>query len=78
MKIIGKVETDGKIVFPAGLGEALNRKAGDIVMWEINEKDNSCKQLPDYLMEDYNTLAHSFTEWFTPEDDEAFRDLQNL
>ncbi len=75
MILVSKLTSKGQATIPAEVRRSLTLKAGDRVAFEIvGNKVILKKALPvDY---DYHhALSQTLSEWDSPEDDEAYRDL---
>ena len=66
-----KLSANSETVIPREIRERLGIKPGDIIRYVVTEK--GVLIMPDREVEDDPFVA--FTEWASPEDEEAFKDL---
>jgi AbrB family looped-hinge helix DNA binding protein len=76
MSLIAKISSKGQVTVPAEIRRALGVKAGDALIWDMQSKHQAvvCRARPvdpEYLA----AISGTLSEWDTPEDDEAFREL---
>ena len=73
--LISTLTSKGQATIPAEVRKSLALKAGDRVTFEIvDHKVILQKALPfDYHY--HHALSQTLSEWDSPEDDEAYRDL---
>jgi antitoxin PrlF len=76
---ISKVTSKFQATVPADVRAALGIKAGDRILWSVKDGTAIMRKMPEDL-KGWEPLAWlSFAdEWLSPEDEEAFRDLQSL
>ncbi len=76
---VSKVTSKFQATVPRDVRAALGIKAGDQVLWVVKDGTAIVRKMPEDLM---GWDAHSWLsfadEWLSPEDEEAFRDLQKL
>lgn len=76
----GKLTVKHQVTIPRDVRTALGLKAGDHVRFELRDgeavivRDESTKAAADAAWVEMMTLA--MPEWFSDEDDEAYRDLR--
>ena len=74
-----KVTSKFQATVPADVRAALGIKAGDTVAWSVKDGMAVVQKLPENLQGWEPLTWMSFAdEWLSPEDEEAFRDLQTL
>jgi len=73
--ILSKLTSKGQATIPVEIRNALHLKPGDRITFVIqNNKAMIAKVEPlDYLY--HAAVSSSLSEWDSPEDDEAYRDL---
>lgn len=65
----------GQVTIPLKVREELNLKAGDKLIWIINNhKVHIFKAVPNDFLNDA-ALTNSLNEWNSSEDDEAYKNL---
>ena len=70
-----RVTSKGQTTIPASIRKAANIKSGDLLMFttEGNQVTIMKIELPT---DDYSdSVSETFSEWSSPEDEEAWRDL---
>ncbi len=73
--LLSTVTSKGQATIPAEIRSALHLKPGDKIKFEIQDHHAIiAKAEPfDYLY--HAAVSHTLSEWDSPEDDEAYRDL---
>ena len=73
--LLSTLTSKGQATIPAEIRHALDLKSGDKIIFEIQGNQAViAKAKPfDYLY--HAAVSSSLSEWNTPEDDEAYRDL---
>jgi antitoxin PrlF len=73
--LVSRLTSKGQATIPVGVRKALRLKPGDRVAFEIVGQQVTLRRV-DPLDRAFMKLSeHAFTEWNSPEDEEAFRDL---
>ena len=73
--LISRLTSKGQATIPADVRKALRLKPGDRVAFEIAGQKVTLRRV-DPLDRAFMKLSEqAFTEWNSPEDEEAFRDL---
>lgn len=73
--LISRLTSKGQATIPADVRKALRLKPGDRVAFEIAGQKVTLRRV-DPLDRAFMRLSEqAFTEWYSPEDEEAFRDL---
>jgi antitoxin PrlF len=65
----------GQATIPAEVRKALNLQAGDVVVFEIKDHKATLTKAEPLDYRYHRALSHTLSEWDSPEDDEAYRDL---
>jgi antitoxin PrlF len=76
MTAIGKVTSKGQTTIPQQIRMALNVQPGDLVAWEIGSDGTArVRRIQPLDLEYLKAVEATLTEWSSPEDEEAYRDL---
>ncbi len=76
MPQLAKLSSKGQVTIPAEVRKALHLKTGDTLTWEIQSDGYIFVRKIDPIDVAYfNALNGTLSEWNSPEDDEAYRDL---
>lgn len=76
MPQLAKLSSKGQVTIPAEVRKALHLKPGDSLIWEIQSDGRISVRRVEPVDVDYLTaLNGTLSEWNSPEDDEAYRDL---
>ena len=76
MSQLAKISSKGQVTIPADVRKKLHLATGDTIAWEIEADGRIWVRRIEPL--DLNYLAAvsgTLSEWNSPEDDEAYRDL---
>ena len=72
---LAKITASGQTTIPKSIREAANLEVGDVIAFEIEGDHLVVHKVPpgqdDYL----RGLSRVLSEWISPEDEEAWRDL---
>ena len=76
MTALAKITAKGQTTIPAEIRAALGAKPGDMVAWEI-ESDGSVRvrRVQPLDIEYLKALEGTLSEWTSPADEEAYREL---
>ena len=73
--LISRLTSKGQATIPVSVRKALRLKPGDRVAFEISGQKVTLRRV-DPLDRAFMKLSeHAFSDWNSPEDEEAFRDL---
>ncbi len=76
MPQVSKISSKGQVTVPAEVRRALGVKAGDVLIWNVESKDEVVVRRARPVDVDYlAAVTGTLSEWDSTEDDEAFRDL---
>lgn len=76
MSAIAKLTAKGQVTIPRQIRDALKVKAGDLLAWDVGPDGVAHVRRVQPLDLDYlRAAAGTLSEWTSPEDEEAFRDL---
>lgn len=76
MAAIGKITAKGQTTIPAAVRAALRIQPGDLIVWET-EPDGSARvrRVQPLDLEYLKAVEGTLSEWTSPADEEAYRDL---
>ncbi|GAA5335258.1 MULTISPECIES: AbrB/MazE/SpoVT family DNA-binding domain-containing protein [Thermus] len=76
MAVIARISSKGQATIPKTLRQALGLKPGDLLLMEL-EADGSLRlrKLSPSDLAYLRSLEATLSEWASPEDEEAYRDL---
>ncbi|MCS6995831.1 MAG: type II toxin-antitoxin system PrlF family antitoxin [Casimicrobiaceae bacterium] len=76
MRSAAKVTVKGQTTIPAEIRAALGVKPGDFVAWELASDGTArVRKVEPIDFEFLRALESTLTEWASPADEEAYRDL---
>ena len=75
MTYTSKLASDGQVEIPRQVRESLGLAAGDLVSYEIRDREVVLKRVEPFDAAFHQALSSTLDEWSSPEDEEAFRDL---
>lgn len=76
MPPIAKIDSKGQVTVPAEIRRALDVKAGDVLIWNVESKHKVVVRRAPAVDVDYlAAITGSLPEWDSAEDDEAFCEL---
>jgi AbrB family looped-hinge helix DNA binding protein len=73
--LVSKVTSKFQTTIPEPIREAMGISQGDAVVFEIEEGRVFIKRLQSLDLEYLNAVLGTLSEWSSPEDEEAYRDL---
>ena len=73
--LVSKLTTKGQATIPSKVRKILGVEAGDSVMFIIADDTVTVKRAEPLDAGFLRLASESFSDWNSPEDDEAFRDL---
>jgi AbrB family looped-hinge helix DNA binding protein len=73
--LVSKVTSKFQTTIPQPIREAMGISQGDAVVFEIEEGRVFIKRLQSLDLEYLNAVLGTLSEWSSPEDEEAYRDL---
>lgn len=77
MKIL-KITSKYQTTIPQEVRTELNLKVGDMIFFEVNRGTVTLRKMDKKNKEYLKSLSETLTEWNSKEDEDAYRDLQNL
>lgn len=76
MPAIAKITSKGQTTIPQEVRNALHVEPGDMIAWEVRPDGTATVRRVQPLDVDYlHALEGTLSEWSTPVDEEAYRDL---
>lgn len=76
MSQLAKISSKGQVTIPADVRKKLHLATGDTIAWEIEADGRIWVRRIEPLDLDYlAAVSGTMSEWNSPEDDEAYRDL---
>lgn len=73
--IISKVTSKFQTTIPQTIRDAMGISKGDAVVFEVEDGRVFIKKLQPLDLDYLCSLSETFSEWSSPEDEEAYRDL---
>jgi len=73
--LVSKISSKGQITVPRQVREAIGVDYGDTIGYEIQDEFVVLRRVEPLDAAFHSAVSRTLTEWTTPEDDEAFRDL---
>lgn len=70
-----RVSSKGQITIPASIRKAANIAGGDLLMFTTDGKQVTIRKIELPTDEYPASASETFSEWLSPEDEEAWRDL---
>ena len=76
MSQLAKISSKGQVTIPANVRKKLHLETGDTLAWETEADGRIWVRRLEPLDLDYlAAVSGTLSEWNSPEDDEAYRDL---
>jgi len=73
--IVSKLSSKGQVTVPKKVREILRAKPGDWIEYEVRDNVVVMRRPEPFDGPFHAALSETLTEWESPEDEEAFRDL---
>jgi len=73
--LVSKVSRKGQVTIPKKVRESLHANAGDLIEYEVQGNVVMIRRAGPFDRAFHGALSDTLTEWSSPEDEEAFRDL---
>jgi AbrB family looped-hinge helix DNA binding protein len=70
-----RISSKGQVTIPVEVREALDLKAGDLVVYEMDGDVVKLKKLEPFDAAFHLAVSETLQEWSSKEDEEAFGDL---
>jgi len=76
MVAVAKITAEGQITIPREIRTALQVAAGDLIEWELSADGTATMRRVQPLDSEYlRAVEGTLTEWSSPADEEAYREL---
>ena len=72
---VSKISTKGQVTIPKSVRESLRASPGDCIEYEVQDNGILLRRVEPFDRAFHTALSNTLTEWSSPEDEEAFRDL---
>ena len=73
--LVGKISSKGQVTIPKKVREILRANPGDLIEYDIQGEVVVMRRADPFDRGFHAALSDTLTEWSSPEDEEAFRDL---
>ena len=73
--LVSKVTSKFQTTIPQSIRDVMGISQGDAVVFEIEEGRVFIKRLQPLDLDYLNAVSGTLSEWLSPEDEEAYRDL---
>ena len=73
--LVSRLSSKGQVTLPKKVREALRAGPGDLIEYEIRHKVVVVRRIEPFDRSFHAALAEALTEWSSPEDEKAFRNL---
>lgn len=73
--LVSKISSKGQVTVPKKVRETLGAALGDWIEYSVKGKVITLRKIDSFDRTFHDALTDTLTEWSSPEDEEAFRDL---
>ena len=73
--LVSKISSKGQITIPKQVRDAIGVSYGDVIRYEVRGSVASIRRIEPLDAAFHAAVSQTLTEWTSPEDEEAFRDL---
>ncbi len=73
--LVSKISSKGQVTIPKRVRESLRANPGDLIEYEVEGNVVMVRRVEPFDRSFHAALSETLTEWSSPEDEEAFRDL---
>lgn len=73
--LVSKVSSKGQVTIPKAVRDRLRARPGDFIEYDIQDTVVVVRRVEPFDREFHAALSDTLTEWSSPEDEKAFRDL---
>jgi AbrB family looped-hinge helix DNA binding protein len=70
-----RISAKGQVTIPKEIRKTIGVGPGDRIVYEVQGRIVTVRRIEPFDQAFHAALGETLTEWRTPEDDEAFRDL---
>jgi len=72
---VSKISRKGQVTIPEAVRKSLHARPGDWIEYLVQGNEVRLRRLESFDRAFHDALSETLTEWTSPEDEEAFRDL---
>lgn len=73
--LVSKVSSKGQVTIPKEVRDCLRARPGDLIEYELQGNVVVVRRIEPFDRAFHAALSNTLTEWSSPEDEKAFRDL---
>ena len=73
--VVSRLSSKGQVTIPKKVRDLLGAEPGDTIAYEIQGNLVRLRRVDPFDEDFHRALSDTLTEWESPEDEEAFRDL---
>jgi antitoxin PrlF len=73
--LVSKLSSKGQVTIPKEVRECLRVRAGDFIEYEVQGDVVVVRRIEPFDGAFHAAISDTLTEWSSPEDEKAFRDL---
>lgn len=73
--LVSKISSKGQVTIPKKVRQSIRAEPGDTIAYEVRGDVVTMRRIEPLDAAFHAALSQTLTEWATPEDEEAFRDL---
>ena len=73
--LVSRLSRKGQVTIPKKIRESLRANAGDLIEYEVQGNIIVIRRAGPFDRGFHAALSETLSEWSSPEDEEAFRDL---
>ena len=73
---VSKISIKGQITIPKEIRNAIGIKPGDLITYELRGETVKLRRVNPFDSLFHSAISETLEEWNSPEDEEAFNDLQ--
>ncbi|MBI4479124.1 MAG: AbrB/MazE/SpoVT family DNA-binding domain-containing protein [Acidobacteria bacterium] len=73
--LVSKISSKGQVTIPKKVRESLRAGPGDLLVYEVQDNRVVLRRVEPFDRAFHAALSDTLTEWSSPEDEDAFRDL---
>lgn len=75
MEVVGRVTAKGQTTIPKEVRQSLGISPGDLIVWEVEAGRAVVRRAEPVDVHYLRVVERTLSEWASPADEEAFRDL---
>lgn len=73
--LASKISRKGQVTLPKKVRESLHAQAGDWIEYDVEDNVVHLRRAQSFDRRFHEAVSETLTEWASPEDEKAFRDL---